>query len=152
MIREYKLRIVVAGEQRSRLYESNIPVTDGRRQSTEVACSSRERRHGTRLARAAVLGGQASAIHLSGWRFDEIALEKKAPAMVPELAEIENTKFDFATFTRKRKTFSAKPSRNEKQVNELGDWVRGAPALCAALEKDRLRKYERDVKLERLCR
>ena len=96
-----------------------------------------------------VLGGQASAIHLSGWTVDEMLL-KKSVAMVLNWPEIETRTFDFATFTRKEKPFSEAKQEYEKQVNELGDWLERARHYAQALEKGSAAKYERDVKLEAL--
>jgi len=96
-----------------------------------------------------VLGGQASAIHLSGWTVDEMLL-KKSVAMVLNWPEIETRTFDFATFTRKEKPFSEAKQEYEKQVNELGDWLELARHYAQALEKGSAAKYERDVKLEAL--
>jgi len=45
-----------------------------------------------------VLGGQASAIHLSGWTIDEMLLKKSA-AMVLNWPKMETRTLDFATFT-----------------------------------------------------
>jgi len=97
-----------------------------------------------------VLGGQASAIHLSGWTIDEMLLKKSA-AMVLNWPEIETRTFDFATFTRKEKPFSEAKQEYEKQVNELGDWFERARHYAQALEKGSAAKYERDVKLEALA-
>ena len=47
-----------------------------------------------------VIGGQASAIHLTGWTIDEMLIKKSA-AMVLNWPEIETQTFDFATFSRK---------------------------------------------------
>ena len=52
-----------------------------------------------------LVGGQASAIHLSGWTIEEMLLKKSA-AMVLNWPKIETRTFDFATFTRKEKPFS----------------------------------------------
>ena len=97
-----------------------------------------------------VLGGQASAIHLSGWTIDEMLLKKSA-AMVLNWPEIETRTFDFATFTRKEKPFSEAKQEYEKQVNELGDWLERARHYAQALEKGSATKYDRDVKLEALA-
>src|SRR6266436_5532530 len=54
---------------------------------------------------AGVLGGQASAIHLSGWTISDMLL-KKSVAMVLNWPEIETQTFDFSTFSRKQKSFA----------------------------------------------
>ncbi len=72
-----------------------------------------------------VIGGQASAIHLTGWTIDEMLIKKSA-AMVLNWPEIETQTFDFATFSR---------ARHYAQVME-----KSSPA-----------KYDRDLKLEALA-
>jgi imidazolonepropionase-like amidohydrolase len=96
-----------------------------------------------------VLGGQASAIHLSGWTIDEMLLKKSA-AMVLNWPKMETRTLDFATFTRKEKPFSEAKQEYEKQVNELGDWLERAHHYAQAVEKGSAAKYDRDVKLEAL--
>jgi imidazolonepropionase-like amidohydrolase len=96
-----------------------------------------------------VLGGQASAIHLSGWTIDEMLLKKSA-AMVLNWPKMETRTLDFATFTRKEKPFSEAKQEYEKQVNELGDWLERARHYAQAIEKGSAAKYDRDVKLEAL--
>jgi imidazolonepropionase-like amidohydrolase len=96
-----------------------------------------------------VLGGQASAIHLSGWTIDEMLLKKSA-AMVLNWPEIETRSFDFTTFTRKEKPFAEAKQEYEKQVNELTDWLERARHYAQVMEKSSPAKYDRDVKLEAL--
>jgi len=96
-----------------------------------------------------VLGGQASAIHLSGWTIDEMLLKKSA-AMVLNWPEIETRTFDFATFSRKEKPFSEAKQEYEKQVNELTEWLDRARHYAQALEKGSAARYQRDIKLEAL--
>jgi imidazolonepropionase-like amidohydrolase len=96
-----------------------------------------------------VLGGQASAIHLSGWTIDEMLL-KKSVAMVLNWPEIETRTFDFATLTRKERPFSEAKQEYEKLVNELTDWLERAHHYAQALEKGSPAKYDRDAKLEAL--
>jgi imidazolonepropionase-like amidohydrolase len=96
-----------------------------------------------------VLGGQASAIHLSGWTIDEMLL-KKSVAMVLNWPKIETRTFDFATFTRKEKPFSEAKQEYEKQVDELTDWLERAHHYAQVLEKGSPAKYDRDAKLEAL--
>jgi imidazolonepropionase-like amidohydrolase len=94
-----------------------------------------------------VIGGQASAIHLSGWTIDEMLLKKSA-AMVLNWPEIETQTFDFATFSRKEKPYADAKQEYDKQVNELTDWLDRARHYAQAAEKGSIAKYERDLKLE----
>jgi imidazolonepropionase-like amidohydrolase len=97
-----------------------------------------------------VIGGQASAIHLSGWTIDEMLLKKSA-AMVLNWPEIETQTFDFATFSRKEKPYTDAKQEYDKQVNELTDWLDRARHYAQAAEKGSTAKYERDLKLEALA-
>src|SRR6266568_4964226 len=72
-----------------------------------------------------VIGGQASAIHLTGWTIDEMLIKKSA-AMVLNWPPIETQTFDFSTFSRKEKPYTEAKQEYDKQVNELTDWVERA--------------------------
>jgi imidazolonepropionase-like amidohydrolase len=96
-----------------------------------------------------VIGGQASAIHLTGWTIDEMLIKKSA-AMVLNWPEIETRTFDFATFSRKEKPFSEAKQEYDKQVNEITDWVERARHYAQVMEKSSPAKYDRDLKLEAL--
>jgi imidazolonepropionase-like amidohydrolase len=96
-----------------------------------------------------VLGGQASAISLSGWTIEEMLIKKSA-AMTLYWPAIETRTFDFATFTRKEKPYSEAKQEYDKQVNELTDWLERAHHFSQAMEKGSPAKYDRDLKLEAL--
>jgi imidazolonepropionase-like amidohydrolase len=96
-----------------------------------------------------VIGGQASAIHLSGWTIDEMLI-KKSVAMVVNWPEIETRTFDFATFSRKEKPFAEAKKDYEKQVSELTEWLERARHYSVALGHEKTGDFRRDVKLEAL--
>jgi imidazolonepropionase-like amidohydrolase len=96
-----------------------------------------------------VIGGQASAIHLSGWAIDEMLIKKSA-AMVLHWPEIETQTFDFTTFSRKEKPYGEAKQEYDKQVNELTDWLERARHYAQVMEKGSPAKYDRDLKLEAL--
>ena len=96
------------------------------------------------------LGGQASALHLSGWTIDEMAIKKSA-AMVLNWPQIQTETFDFSTFSRKEKPYTEAKQEYDKQVNELTDWIDRARHYAQAMEKGSLSKYDRDLKLEALA-
>src|SRR6266478_1594923 len=98
---------------------------------------------------AGVLGGQASAIHLSGWTISDMLL-KKSVAMVLNWPEIETQTFDFSTFSRKQKSYSDAKQEYEKQVDELTDWLDRARHYAMALGHGGATDYQRDLKLEAL--
>ena len=98
---------------------------------------------------AGVIGGQASAIHLSGWTIDEMLLKKSA-AMVLNWPVIETQTLDFTTFSRKEKPYTEAKQEYDKQVNEITDWVERARHYAQAMEKGSSAKYNRDLKLEAL--
>jgi imidazolonepropionase-like amidohydrolase len=97
-----------------------------------------------------VIGGQASAIHLTGWTIDEMLIKKSA-AMVLNWPEIETRTFDFATFSRKEKPYSEAKQEYDKQVNEITDWIERARHYAQVMEKSSPAKYDRDLKLEALA-
>jgi imidazolonepropionase-like amidohydrolase len=95
------------------------------------------------------IGGQASAIHLSGWTIDEMLIKKSA-AMVVNWPQFETRSFDFATFSVKEKPFTEAKQEYEKKVTELTDWLDRARHYAQAVEKSSPAKYDRDLKLEAL--
>jgi imidazolonepropionase-like amidohydrolase len=96
-----------------------------------------------------ILGGQASAIHLSGWTINDMLI-KKSVAMVLDWPKIETRSFDFATFTRKTKPFADAKQEYDKQVNELSDWLDNARHYAQAWGHGGPAEYQRDLKLEAL--
>jgi len=96
-----------------------------------------------------VLGGQASAIHLSGWTIDEMLI-KKSVVMVLNWPKIQTRTFDFATFTRKEKPYAEAKKEYDKQIEELTDWLERARHYALALEHPKTADFQRDVKLESL--
>src|SRR3981081_2523213 len=98
---------------------------------------------------AGVLGGQASAIHLSGWTINDMLL-KKSVAMVLNWPGIETQTFDFSTFSRKQKSFADAKQEYEKQVDELTDWLERARHYAQALGHGGPGDFQRDVKLDAL--
>jgi imidazolonepropionase-like amidohydrolase len=97
-----------------------------------------------------VIGGQASAIHLSGWTIDEMLI-KKSVAMVVNWPEIETRTFDLTTFSRKEKPFAEAKKDYEKQVSELTELLERARHYAVALEHEKTAEFRRDVKLEALA-
>jgi imidazolonepropionase-like amidohydrolase len=97
-----------------------------------------------------VIGGQASAIHLAGWTINDMLI-KKSVAMVISWPEIQTRTFDFATFSRKEKTFTEAKQDYEKQVNELTDYLDRARHYAQAMGHGGPSDYHRDLKLEALA-
>ena len=93
-----------------------------------------------------LVGGQASAIHLSGWTAEEMLINKHA-AMVVDWPGIETRSFDFSTFSIKEKPFADAKKEYDKQVNELADYVEQARHYAQALQSPGT-GFQRDVKLE----
>jgi imidazolonepropionase-like amidohydrolase len=96
-----------------------------------------------------VIGGQASALHLSGWTSEEL-VTRRSVAMVINWPSIETRTFDFTTFNFKTKPFSEAKTEYEKNVMELTEWFDRARHYSQALEKGSRRNFERDLKLEAL--
>lgn len=97
-----------------------------------------------------VIGGQASAIHLSGWTINDMLI-KKSVAMVISWPVIETRTFDFATFSRKEKPFTEAKQDYEKQVNELTDYLERARHYAQAMGHGGPSDFRRDLKLEALA-
>ncbi len=96
-----------------------------------------------------ILGGQASAIHMSGWTISDMLLKKNA-AMVLNWPTIETQTFDFSTFSRKQKSYSDAKQEYEKQVTELTEWLERARHYAQALGHGGPGDFQRDVKLDAL--
>ena len=96
-----------------------------------------------------ILGGQASAIHMSGWTISDMLLKKNV-AMVLNWPTIETQTFDFSTFSRKQKSFSDAKQEYEKQVTELTEWLERARHYAQALGHGGPGDFQRDVKLDAL--
>ena len=98
---------------------------------------------------AAVIGGQASLIHLTGWVIDEMLI-RRSVAMVVNWPTMRTETFDFSTFTFRRRPFTEVKQEYEKKVNELTDWLERARHYAQTLEKGSRDNFERDLKLEAL--
>jgi imidazolonepropionase-like amidohydrolase len=96
-----------------------------------------------------ILGGQASAIHMSGWTINDMLL-KKSVAMVLNWPEIRTQTFDFSTFSRKEKPFADAKQEYLKQVDELTDWLERARHYAQALGHGGPGDFQRDIKLDAL--
>lgn len=96
-----------------------------------------------------VIGGQASAMHLTGWTMDEMLMRKSA-AMVLNWPTIDTGSFDFSTFTFKQRPFKEVKQEYDKKVNELADVLERARHYAQVEEKGSAEKFERDLKLESL--
>jgi len=96
-----------------------------------------------------IIGGQASAIHMAGWAIEEMLIKKSA-AMVLNWPQIETQTFDFVTFSRKEKPYTAAKQEYDKQVNEITDWLERARHYAQVMEKSSPAKFDRDLKLEAL--
>ena len=96
-----------------------------------------------------ILGGQASAIHLSGWTINDMLL-RKSVAMVLNWPEIETQTFDVSTFSRKQKSFADAKQEYEKQVEELTEWLERGRHYAQALGHGNPGDFQRDLKLDAL--
>ncbi len=126
---------------------AHIPVTRASGITEVIAAPSSggfDSRNATNL-----VGGQASAIHLSGWTIEEMLINKHA-AMVVDWPGIETRSFDFSTFSIKEKPFADAKKEYDKQVNELADYVEQARHYAQALQSPGT-GFQRDVKLEAMA-
>lgn len=94
-----------------------------------------------------LVGGQASAIYLTGWTMDEMAIRRNV-AMVMDWPGIETRTFDMSTFTMKDKLYSEAKKEYDKHVTELRDWIEQARHYAQTVEKSPAGSFDKDVKLE----
>jgi imidazolonepropionase-like amidohydrolase len=99
---------------------------------------------------AAVIGGQASAINLSGWTVEEMLVRKSVAMTVnwPSLAS--GGGFDFATFQRRQRPFSEIKQEYDRRIRELEDWLERARRYQQVTDKAPSTRIDRDLKLEAL--
>ncbi len=97
----------------------------------------------------AVIGGQASLVHLAGWVIDDMLVRRSA-AMVLNWPVMATRTFDFSTFSVRQRPFTEVKQEYEKKVNELADWLERARHYDQAVEKGSRANFERDLKLEAL--
>jgi imidazolonepropionase-like amidohydrolase len=96
-----------------------------------------------------LLGGQASAIHMSGWTINEMLIKKSA-AMVIDWPTIETRTFDFSTFSIKEKPYTEAKQEYDKHVDELADWLARGRHYAQALGHAGPADYDADVRLAAL--
>jgi imidazolonepropionase-like amidohydrolase len=96
-----------------------------------------------------LIGGQASAIHMSGWTINDMLIKKSA-AMVINWPSIETRSFDFSTFTIKEKPYTEAKQEYDKHVNELTEWIDRARHYGQAMGHAGPADYDADVRLESL--
>jgi imidazolonepropionase-like amidohydrolase len=97
-----------------------------------------------------LVGGQASAIYLSGWTIEDMLINKRA-AMVVGWPGIETRSFDFSTFSVKEKPFTDAKKDYDKQVNQLADYIEQARHYAQALQNPGSAGFQRDIKLEAMA-
>lgn len=96
-----------------------------------------------------MLGGQASAMHLSAWTIEEMQI-RRSVAMVLNWPSIQTRSFDFSTFSFKQRPFKEVKEEYDRKVNELSDWMDRARHYAQAEEKGSPEKFARDLKLQAL--
>ncbi len=97
-----------------------------------------------------LIGGQASAIYLSGWTIEDMLINKHA-AMVVDWPDVETRSFDFSTFSAKEKPYTEAKKEYDKQVTQLADYFEQARHYAQALQSSPGANFQRDVKLEALA-
>jgi imidazolonepropionase-like amidohydrolase len=97
-----------------------------------------------------LIGGQASAIHMTGWTVEDMLLKRSA-AMVVDWPDVETRSFDFSTLSIKEKPFADAKKEYDKKVGQLADYIEQARHYAAALQNPADVSFSRDVKLEALA-
>jgi imidazolonepropionase-like amidohydrolase len=97
---------------------------------------------------AAVVGGQASAIHLTGWTVEEMLI-RRSVGLVVNWPRLSTASFDVTTFSPRSRPFTEVKQEYDKRVTELGEWFEKARRYQLAIAKAPA-ATERDLKLEAL--
>jgi imidazolonepropionase-like amidohydrolase len=83
---------------------------------------------------ANVIGGQASAINLSGWTLQQMLIQKSV-AMEVNWPTMETRSFSFETFSMTERPFSEVQREYQKRINTLADWIERARHYAEAEQK-----------------
>ncbi|MGH9863654.1 MAG: amidohydrolase family protein, partial [Candidatus Acidiferrales bacterium] len=98
----------------------------------------------------ALMPGQASLIHLSGWTIEEMLI-KRSVGLIVNWPSFNTRTFDFATFSVKERPFTEVKKEYDEKIVELENWLEAARHYAQAAEKGSPEKFERDLKLEALA-
>ena len=96
----------------------------------------------------AVMGGQASAISLSGWTVEEMMLRPSVALAVnwPSLSSGGGEGFG----PRRARPFSELKAEYDRKIREIEDWIERARRYQQVTEKAAASRVDRDLKLEAL--
>lgn len=97
----------------------------------------------------AVMPGQASLIHLTGWTVEEMLI-RRSVGLVLNWPSLETRTFDFATFSVRERPFTEVKKEYDEKIAVLEDWLEAARHYAQAAEKGSKDKFERELKLEAL--
>lgn len=99
----------------------------------------------------AIMGGQASAISLSGWTVEEMMLRPSVALAVnwPSL-DAGGGGGGFAALARRARPFSEIKAEYDRKIRELDDWIERARRYQQVTEKAAASRIDRDLKLEAL--
>lgn len=89
---------------------------------------------GGRRSGGNVIGGQVSAINLSGWTLRQMLIQKSV-AMVVNWPTLETRSFSFETFTMTERPFKEVRREYQKRVDQLADWIERARHYAEAEQK-----------------
>jgi imidazolonepropionase-like amidohydrolase len=81
-----------------------------------------------------VIGGQASAINLSGWTLQQMLIQKSV-ALVVNWPTLETRSFSLETFSMTERPFSEVQREYQKRVDTLADWIERARHYAQAEQK-----------------
>ena len=106
---------------------------------------------GFRGGGAAGIPGQAALINLDGYTVEEMAIEPST-GMVIQWPAMQTRTFDFATFSRRDRSYAEAKKQFDEEVQTLESWFEAAQHYKQAVERGDASKFERDVQLEHLAR
>jgi imidazolonepropionase-like amidohydrolase len=98
----------------------------------------------------AVMGGQASAISLSGWTVEEMML-RPSVALAVNWPSLESSGGGgFGAAARRARPFSEIKAEYDRKIREIEDWIERARRYQQVSEKAAASRIDRDLKLEAL--
>jgi imidazolonepropionase-like amidohydrolase len=98
----------------------------------------------------AVMGGQASAISLSGWTVEEMMLRPSVALAVNWPSLESGGGGGFGAAARRARPFSEIKAEYDRKIREIEDWIERARRYQQVSEKAAASRIDRDLKLEAL--
>ena len=101
-------------------------------------------------AAGSTIGGQVSAVHLTGWTVEEMLIAPSVGLFV-NWPRLSTASFDITSFSSRQRPYTEVKQEYDKRLVELGDWIEQARRYAQALEAAPA-TTARDLKLDALAK